>query len=51
VIETNDGTLINRPMSGVKRVTVERGQVVVVGTDGKISRFLLANVVRVSIAP
>lgn len=51
VIETNDGTLINRPMSGVKRVTVERGQVVVVGTDGKIDRFLLANVVRVSIAP
>lgn len=51
VIETNDGTLINRPMSGVKRVTVERGQVVVVGNDGKIDRFLLANVVRVSIAP
>ena len=51
VIETNDGTLINRPMSSVKRVTVERGQVVVVGTDGKIDRFLLANVVRVSIAP
>ncbi|HEX5890126.1 MAG TPA: hypothetical protein VFY61_15560, partial [Pyrinomonadaceae bacterium] len=51
VIETNDGTLINRPMSGVRRVTVERGQVVVVGTDGKIDRFLLANVVRVSIAP
>lgn len=51
VIETSDGTLINRPMSGVKRMTVERGQVVVVGTDGKIDRFLLANVVRVSIAP
>jgi hypothetical protein len=51
VIETNDGTLINRPMSGVKRMTVERGQVVVVGTDGKIDRFLLSNVVRVSISP
>lgn len=51
LIETNDGTLINRPMSGVRRVTVERGQVVVVGTDGKISRFLLANVVRMSITP
>lgn len=51
VIETKDGTLINRPMSGVKRVTVERGQVVVVGMDGKIDRFLLADVVRVSIAP
>jgi hypothetical protein len=51
VIETNDGTLINRPMSGVRRVTVENGQVVVVGRDGKIDRILLANVVRMTIAP
>src|SRR5689334_3220411 len=51
VIETNDGTLINRPMSGVRRVTVENGQVVVVGKNGKIDRFLLANVVRMAIAP
>jgi len=51
VIETNDGTLVNRPMSGIKRVTVENGQVVVVGRDGKISRFLLADVVRMSISP
>jgi hypothetical protein len=51
VIETTDGTLINRPMSGVRRVTVENGQVVVVGKDGKIDRILLANVVRMSIAP
>lgn len=51
VIETNDGTLINRSMSGVRRVTVENGQVVVTGKDGKIDRILLANVVRMSIAP
>jgi hypothetical protein len=51
VIETNDGTLINRAMSTVRRVTVENGQVVVIGKDGKIERFLLANVVRMSIAP
>lgn len=51
VIETTDGTLINRPMSGVRRVTVENGQVVVVGKDGKIDRLLLSNVVRMSIAP
>ena len=51
VIETNDGTLINRPMSGVKRVTVENGQVVVVGRDGKIERVLLANVLRMTISP
>jgi hypothetical protein len=51
IIETNDGTLINRPMSGIRRVTVENGQVVVTGRDGKITRFLLANVVRMQIAP
>ena len=51
VIETNDGTLINRSMSTVRRVTVENGQVVVIGKDGKIDRILLANVVRMSIAP
>jgi hypothetical protein len=51
VIETNDGTLINRSMSTVRRVTVENGQVVVVGRDGKIDRILLVNVVRMSISP
>ena len=51
VIETNDGTLINRSMSTVRRVTVENGQVVVIGKDGKIDRILLANVVRMSISP
>lgn len=51
VIETNDGTLINRSMSTVRRVTVENGQVVVVGRDGKIDRILLSNVVRMSISP
>lgn len=51
VIETTDGTLINRPMSGVRRVTVENGQVLVVGRDGKIDRILLVNVIRMSIAP
>ncbi len=51
VIETSDGTLINRPMSGVKRVTVENGRVVIVGRDGKISRVLLADVIRMTISP
>lgn len=51
VIETNDGTIINRYMSSVRRVVVERGQVVVTGNDGKIERVPLANVVRMSIAP
>ena len=51
VIETNDGTLINRSMSTVRRVTVENCQVVVTGKDGKIDRILLVNIVRMSIAP
>ena len=51
VIETNDGTLINRSMSTVRRVVVENGWVVIAGKDGKIDRILLVNVVRMSIAP
>jgi hypothetical protein len=51
LIETNDGTFVDRYMSSVRRVTVENGQVVVVGKDGKIQRIPLANVVRMTIAP
>ena len=51
IIETNDGTLINRSMGGIRRVTVENGWVVVTGKDGKINRIPLANVVRMQIAP
>ncbi len=50
IIETNDGTMINRSMSSVRRVMVENGQVVVTGKDGKIDRIALVNVVRMSIA-
>ena len=50
IIETSDGTLINRSMSTVRRVIVENGQVVVTAKDGKIDRIPLANVVRMSIA-
>ncbi|HEX3282361.1 MAG TPA: hypothetical protein VHR36_14085 [Pyrinomonadaceae bacterium] len=51
LIETDDGTLIEHYMSSVRRVTVENGVVVVVGKDGKVQRVLLANVVRMLIAP
>lgn len=51
IIETNDGTLINRYMSGVRRVTVERNLVVVIGKDGKIDRIPLDTIVRMTIAP
>ncbi|MEP6569592.1 MAG: hypothetical protein ABJC10_07450 [Acidobacteriota bacterium] len=50
IIETSDGTLINRSMSSVRRVTVENGQVVVIGKDGKIQRIPLASVVRMTIS-
>jgi hypothetical protein len=50
-IETNDGTLINRYMSSIRRVVIENGQVVVTGKDGKIDRVPLASVVRMSISP
>jgi hypothetical protein len=51
LIETNDGTLVDRYMSSVRRVTVENGTVVVVGKDGKVQRIPLANVVRMTISP
>lgn len=51
IIETNEGTLINRYMSSVRRVVVENGQVVVTGKDGKIERIPLVSVVRMSISP
>ena len=51
VIETFDGTLINRAMSSVRRVTVENGQVVVINRDGTINRIALVNVLRMSISP
>ena len=50
IIETTDGTLIDRSMAGVRRVTVENGQVVVIGKDGKIKRIPLASVVRMTIS-
>lgn len=50
VIETNNGTLINRSMSTIRRVMVENGQVVVVGKDGRVDRLRLIDVVRMSIA-
>ena len=51
VIETNDGTMINRSMTSVRRVTVEIGQVVILNRDGTTNRILLANVLRMSISP
>ena len=49
IIQTSDGTLIERYMSSVRRVLIEQGQVVVVGKDGRVDRILLAQVVKMSI--
>lgn len=51
ILETSDGTLINRSMSTVRRVMVENNQVVVVGKDGQVIRVQLSKVVRMSIEP
>lgn len=51
IIQTSAGTLINRPMSGVRRVTIENGQVFVVSKDGRTLRIPLANIAKMSIEP
>lgn len=51
VIETKDGTRIERDMSNVRRVTVENNQLVIVRRDGRTERVPMANVLRMSIEP
>lgn len=51
VIETKDGTRIERDMSSVRRVTVESNQLVIVRRDGRTERVPMANVARMSIEP
>lgn len=51
VIVAKNGETFERDMSTVRRVTVERGQIVVTGTDGRITRYPLASVLRMSIEP
>jgi hypothetical protein len=51
IIVTRDGETLERDMSTVRRVTVEKNQIVVVGTDGKVTRQPMANVVRMAIEP
>lgn len=49
VLELRDGTRIEREMRAVRRFTVDRNQVVIVGDDGRIERLSLADVVRIAI--
>jgi hypothetical protein len=51
IIETRDGMRIERLMSTVRRVTVERGLVVIISKEGKVERQPLVNILRMSIEP
>lgn len=51
IIETKDGMRIERYMNNVRRVTVERGLIVVITTDGKVERQPMTNVLRMAIEP
>lgn len=51
IIVTTDGETLERDMNGVRRVTVENNQVVIVGRDGKVTRRPLASILKMSIEP
>lgn len=51
IIETKDGMRIERYMTTVRRVTVERGLLVVITMDGKVERRPMDNVLRMAIEP
>lgn len=51
IIETRDGVRVERYMSEVRRVTVERGQLIVVTIDGRVERRPMVSVLRVTIEP
>jgi hypothetical protein len=49
VVLLKDGYKIERPMSEILRVNVDKGQLVVIAKDGKIERFALLDVQKMSI--
>lgn len=51
IIESKDGTKIDRPMSTVRRVVVEGGIIVVVLKTGRTERIPLSGVARMAIEP
>ncbi len=51
VIESKDGTRIDRPMSTVRRVVVEGGMIVIVLKTGHIERIPMSAVARMAIEP
>ena len=51
IIESKDGTRIDRPMSTVRRVVVEGGVIVIVLKTGRIERVPMSTVNRMAIEP
>jgi hypothetical protein len=51
IIESKDGTKIDRPMSTVRRVVVEGGMIVIVLKTGRIERVAMSTVARMAIEP
>lgn len=51
IIESKDGTKIDRPMATVRRVVVEGGMIVIVLKTGRVERVPLASVNRMAIEP
>ncbi|MDX6612258.1 MAG: hypothetical protein QOD75_1444 [Blastocatellia bacterium] len=51
IIETKDGTRIERPMSTVRRVVVDNGQIIVMLKSGKVERTPLTSITKMSIEP
>ena len=51
VIQMHDGTVVERFMSTIRRVTVENNQIVVVKKDGRIERTRMSEVLRMAIEP
>lgn len=51
IIEEKDGTRIDRPMSTVRRVTIEGNSIVIILKTGKIERIAMADVARMAIEP
>jgi hypothetical protein len=51
IIESKDGTKVDRPMSTIRRVIVEGSMIVIVLKTGKIERIPMSTVARMAIEP
>ena len=51
IIESQDGTRIDRPMSTVRRVVVEGGMIIIVLKTGRVERIQMSTVARMAIEP